>query len=138
MTVLSDELQGRIDVKDVARVKLMLSNKEALMDCIPGITKVSGDEFRIVKKIAFLTLVLTGRMTDFEVGEDYIRNHVEVTGPGVKLSVFSNFVFQGFSVSYTIRYSLEASNSIIESVASKESREISKDIVSCIEKKLKS
>ena len=136
--MLSGELQGKIDVKDVSRVKRMLSNKEALMDCIPGITKVSGDEFRIVKKVAFLTLILTGKMKDFEVGEDYVRNLVEVTGPGVKLNVFSNFVFQGVSVSYTIRYSLEASNSIIESVASKESREISRDIISCIEKKLKS
>ena len=136
--MFSGELMGRIEVKDVTKVKRILSNKEALMDCIPGIAKVSGDEFRIVKRIAFLTLALTGRMTNFEVGEDYVRNQVEITGPGVKLSVFSNFLFQGVFVSYTIRYSLEASNSLIENAALKESREISKDIVACIQKKLNS
>ena len=138
LPVLSDEIRGEFEVKDAKKVKLILSHKEALMDCIPGLVRVSDDEFKVSRKIAFITITLSGRIKRFEVTDDYVINEVEVGGSGVKLTVFSSFSFQDKKVSYLIKYTLESSNPLIESFASKESKELSETIISCAQKKLSS
>ncbi len=134
--MLSEELRGEFSVKDISKVRQILSRKETLMDCIPGLVRISDDEFKVLRKIAFITLTLSGRIRKFEFAEDHVSNEVVVEGSGIRLVVYSSFGFHDKKVSYLIKYVLETSSPLIESLASKESKVLSNDIINCVKKKL--
>ena len=136
--MISESMTVDFDVRDMARVKEMLSHKEALMDCIPGLFRISNEEFRIVRKIAFLAVTLQGRIVRFKFEEDMVINDVEVWGHGINLKIHSGFKFppDGQKVTFFLEYTLDTSNPIVRAIASRESKVITADIFACISRKL--
>ena len=136
--MISESMTIDFDVRDMARVRQLLSHKEALMDCIPGLFRISDEEFRVVRKIAFFAFTLNGRITRFKFEGDQVVNDVEVWGHGIDLKIHSGFKFprDGNKVTFFLEYTLDTSNPIVRAIASRESKVITADIFACISRKL--
>ncbi|BCU68183.1 hypothetical protein HS7_16200 [Sulfolobales archaeon HS-7] len=123
---------GVLNVKDLNSTKQKATNKNAFIQCIPGIKSVNGDKFYAEANMGFLKVELNGNVEEFSCSDERCVSKVLINAPGLVIKVNTTLEF-----STPVKWSAEVDISgpmanMARSMAEEKVKEISEQIMQCI------
>ncbi|BDB98850.1 SRPBCC domain-containing protein [Saccharolobus caldissimus] len=109
--------QGEAIVNNVEKAKRFFSDYKNLMNCIPGVKEVNGNNFKAYVKFSFLTIEIKGIVKKHEVNGDNIDTLITINGNKIKWT--TNYEVDG-PLANSLRKHIDA-----------QANEISRQIIEC-------
>ncbi len=127
-----NEIGGKEEIKDREIAMKILGNKENLLKCTPNVKKIDGNKFTAEMKMGPLQIELEGEIKDFQVLNNEVKNVIEVSGPGIIITINTNVRVEDKYVEWNASYDVRGplSNAIRKTIDSK-AKEVTKEIISC-------
>ncbi|MDT7860697.1 MAG: SRPBCC domain-containing protein [Saccharolobus sp.] len=124
--------QGEAIINNVEKAKRFFSDYKNLMNCIPGVKEVNGNNFKAYVKFSFLTIEIKGIVKKHEVNGDNIDTLITIEGPGIIANIDTLITINGNKIKWTTNYEVDGplANSLKKHIDAQAS-EISRQIVEC-------
>lgn len=126
------KISGEEKIKDKSYAISFFSDYKNLLNCTPGVREIKDNEFIASVKVGPFGVEVQGKVKEHRINGDTVHNVIEVTGPGITVTINTSVKVEDSKIAWTAEYEISGSlANVLQKTISKEAEEITRKIILC-------